>query len=104
MESAGAVMQPIHAIHDWADPICDLPRKHLLSRRVVLVPNERVAHALRRELIASGRHDVLVGAWFATTAALCAEVLACEATPPHTGKELLRRTRLTALFDSAPVL
>ena len=43
----------------WARVVADLPTTGPLPTRTVLIPSERVAHALRRELLRMGRPDVL---------------------------------------------
>jgi len=66
----------------------------------VLVPRERIAHALRRELILIERSDALAGTRFVFTPAAALEVLRTAKTEVEPGEEALRATRLLALFRS----
>ena len=43
-------------IRDWADAVAQMPVQGPLPCRTALVPRERVAHVIRRELIRMGRH------------------------------------------------
>ena len=83
----------------WAEAVAALPIQGPLPCRTVLVPRERVAHALRRELLLIGRADALAGTRFVTPLAAAAAVLRgadIEFTP---GEEGLRASRLLALFQ-----
>src|SRR5690349_24539780 len=82
----------------WAEAIAALPPGGPLPCRTVLVPRERVAHALRRELILIGHADVLAGTRFLTPVAAAAEVLQASGTRFTPGEEGLRVPRLLALF------
>jgi RecB family exonuclease len=82
----------------WAEAIAALPPGGPLPCRTVLVPRERVAHALRRELILIGHADVLAGTRFLTPVAAAAEVLQAASTRFTPGEEGLRVPRLLALF------
>lgn len=85
---------------DWAAAVAELPVRGPLPCRTVLVPRERIAHALRRELILQERHDVLTGTRFLFTAAAALEVLRVISDGFEPGEEELRATRLLALFRS----
>lgn len=62
-------------VEDWASAIADLPVAPGLPDRAVFVPNERVAHALRRTLIESGLPSALVGTRFLTLLQFARELL-----------------------------
>lgn len=55
-----------------------MPVQGPLPCRTVLVPRERVAHVLRRELIRSKRPDALAGTRFVQTAFAAVDVLRSE--------------------------
>lgn len=83
---------------DWADTIAGLPVEGALPSRTVLVPNERVAHSLRRELIRAGHPHALAGTRFLTPAVAAIEVLHGIGITFRAGEESLRMARLLALF------
>jgi hypothetical protein len=69
-----------------------------LPARIVLVPSERVAHSLRRELLRMGRPDVLPGTLFLSAVAAAQGVLREVGTSFRLGEEELRPVRLARLF------
>jgi RecB family exonuclease len=83
---------------DWADVIAALPVDGPLPCRTVLVPRERVAHALRRELIRSDQAQALAGTRFVPTATAAIEVLRQAGVAVSPGEEALRRARLAGLL------
>lgn len=83
---------------DWADAVAALPVDGPLPCRTVLVPRERVAHALRRELLRVGRTNVLAGTRFIPMAHAAVEVLRAAGIVFEPGEEALRRARLMAVF------
>jgi hypothetical protein len=83
---------------DWAEAIAVLPAGGPLPCRTVLVPRERVAHALRRELICAGHAGVLAGTRFVPTPAAASAVLQNAGVEFTPGEEGLRAIRLLALF------
>lgn len=85
---------------DWADAVAALPVHGPLPCRTVLVPRERVAHVLRRELIRVGRINVLAGTRFVPMAYAAVEVLRATRVAFEPGEETLRWARLIALFRS----
>ncbi len=87
-------------IRDWADAVAQMPVQGPLPCRTVLVPRERVAHVLRRELIRSRRHDALAGTRFLPTAFAAIEVLRSSGSAFEVGEEALRAARLLVLFRS----
>ncbi|MFW6023218.1 MAG: PD-(D/E)XK nuclease family protein, partial [Myxococcota bacterium] len=86
---------------DWARAVASLPVTGALAERVVLVPRERVAHALRRELARMQRADVLAGTRFVGPLTAAEEVLREAASPLVAGEEGLRPLRLRRLFATA---
>jgi RecB family exonuclease len=88
-------------IRDWARAVARMPVQGPLPCRTVLVPRERVAHTLRRELIRSSRNDALAGTRFVTTPFAAVEVLRTAETEFKSGEEALRAVRLLVLFRSA---
>src|ERR1022692_1238323 len=82
----------------WADAIVALPVPGLLPARVVLVPSERVAHALRRELLRMARPDILPGTLFLSAVAGGAVVLRGAGFASRLSEEGLRAVRLARLF------
>ncbi|MEW6272277.1 MAG: PD-(D/E)XK nuclease family protein, partial [Thermodesulfobacteriota bacterium] len=83
---------------DWAQSIAALPADGRLPVRTVLVPNGRVAHALRRELLRTGRADALSGTLFRPLHLAAEDVLNEAAVRFTAGEEALRRARLATLF------
>src|SRR5438874_10481113 len=83
----------------WAEAVAALPVQGPLPCRTVLVQRERVAHALRRELLLIGRPDALAGTRFITPLAAAAEVLRAADVQFTLGEKGLRASRLLALFQ-----
>jgi hypothetical protein len=83
---------------DWARAIAALPVDGPLPSRTVLVPRERVAHALRRELVRAGCSEALAGTRFLPIAAAATGVLQTADITFTPGEEALRPGRLLALF------
>src|SRR6266542_51867 len=77
-----------------------MPVQGPLPCRTVLVPRERVAHVLRRELIRAQRPEVLAGTRFVPTASTAIEVLRLAGRAFEPGEEALRAARLLVLFRS----
>lgn len=75
-------MRVLWSLEQWATAIAELPTTARLPTRTVLVPNARVAHALRRELILTARADALIGTHFITLLHLASSLL-LEAGEPH---------------------
>jgi hypothetical protein len=94
-------MRVFWGIRDWVRAIVELPVQGPLPCRAVLVPNERVAHALRRELIRTGHADVLAGTRFVAPIHAAVEVLQMGGVAFNPGEEQLRPTRLGILFRGA---
>ena len=83
---------------DWAGAIARLPVDGPLPCRTVLVPRERVAHALRRELLRAGLPHALAGTRFVAPIAAAVEVLRSASVAGAPGEESLRPPRLLTLF------
>lgn len=82
----------------WAEAIAALPAPGPLPARTVLVPRERVAHSLRRELLRAGHAPALAGTLFVPVFAAAAAVLAAGGVSFTPGEEALRPARLLVLF------
>lgn len=80
--------------------VLSLPSAGLLPARTVLVPNNRVAHTLRRELLLLGHHTALAGTRFIPPVAAAVEVLRVAGLSFDEGEEVLRPRRLLAVFRS----
>jgi hypothetical protein len=88
----------LSTLGDWAAAIIALPAEGPLPQRTVLVPSERHAHALRRELLRRCEARVLAGTRFVSPAAAAAAVLEAAGVPHTAGEEALRPARLLRLF------
>ncbi|OGK84041.1 MAG: hypothetical protein A2X53_13365 [Candidatus Rokubacteria bacterium GWA2_70_23] len=91
-------MELLWNARNGAAAIARVPIDGPLPCRTVLVPRERVAHALRRELLRTGLGHVLAGTRFVTPLAAAAEVLQSADVVGAPGEEGLRPRRLLALF------
>jgi RecB family exonuclease len=101
MSRAGAeTIAVLWSIRDWARAIAALPAEGSLPCRSVLVPRERVAHALRRELVREGLAAALAGTRFLTPLATALELLQAAGLALTAGEEQRRPARLAALFHS----
>lgn len=85
-------------VRSWARAIAAATGEGVLPVRCVLVPNQRVAHSLRRELIQIGRPDGLAGTLFVPIYATALAVLNRAQTTFTPGEDALRRMRLVAVF------
>ncbi|MGH7393324.1 MAG: PD-(D/E)XK nuclease family protein, partial [Candidatus Rokuibacteriota bacterium] len=83
---------------DLVEAVARLPAAGPLPCRTVLVPRERVAHSLRRELVRAGHAGALAGTRFVPVGAAAAAVLGAAAVEFTAGEEVLRPARLLALF------
>ncbi|MFQ5665432.1 MAG: PD-(D/E)XK nuclease family protein [Candidatus Binatia bacterium] len=86
------------SIPDWVDAIVALPAGGPLACRTVLVPRERVAHSLRRELLRMGRADVLAGTRFVPFLAAAVSVLQAAGMVFTSTERALRPKRLRVLL------
>jgi RecB family exonuclease len=91
-------MKWLDSTRAWANAIADLPAGTPLPMRTVLVPRERVAHALRRELVRAGKGEVLVGTRFVRAAVLASEVLEAAGVEWKPGEDSLRVARVHGLL------
>lgn len=89
---------------DWAEAIARLPASGVLPRRTVLVPQEAVAHSLRRELVRQGRGDALAGTRFIPSLVAATDVLHAAGVTFRPGEEALRPVRLAGLFRAGLAL
>lgn len=85
---------------EWAEAVAALPVEGPLPCRTVLVPRERVAHVLRRELIQADLSHALAGTRFVIEPYAAVEVLRAGDVEFEPGEEDLRRARLMAIFRS----
>lgn len=85
---------------DCVGAVTALPVQEPLPCRIVLVRRERLAHALRRDLIRDGFGKMLAGTRFVPFSAAAAEVLRNAGAKFESGEEALRAARLSALFRS----
>jgi RecB family exonuclease len=92
------------SLTDCARAIAALQAEGLLARRTILVPTERVAHALRREILRSGLGSALAGTRFVPVLAAAVAVLHGAEIDFEPGEEALRRARLLALFEQGLAL
>ena len=90
-------IRTLWGISDWVAAILTLPADKPLACRTVLVPRERVAHSIRRELLRMGRVDALAGTRFVPFLAAATEVLREAGTQFTATEGELRSTRLRVL-------
>lgn len=93
----------IASIADWADAVAALDATGPLPTRIVLVPSEAHAHALRVELVAR-ESQALAGTRYFTTAAAARVVLDSAGVEYRIGEEARRPLRLRRLFRARPAL
>ena len=93
----------IGGLASWADQIVALDARSVLPTRLVLVPSEAHAHALRAELVTRAPH-VLAGARFFTAAAAARAVLDAVGVDYALGEEVRRRLRARKVLRARPVL
>jgi RecB family exonuclease len=93
----------ISSIARWADAVIALDARGALPARLVLVPSEAHAHALRVELVARAPH-VLAGTQFLTAAEAARAVLDNAGVAYRMGEEVRRPLRLRKLFRARPAL
>ncbi|MDI7269578.1 MAG: PD-(D/E)XK nuclease family protein, partial [Myxococcota bacterium] len=84
--------------------LAELPIEGPLPAATVIIPDERAAHALRRELLRLGHGRLLVGTRFVSSFTLARETLAAAGVEFAGGEEDLRPLRLRALFARKPRL
>lgn len=89
---------------DWARAVADLPMGGSLPEATVIVPNERAAHALRRELLRLGHAERLVGTRFVSPFTAARETLAAAGVDYSTGEEALRPLRIRRLLHGGTTL
>jgi hypothetical protein len=97
-------MDVVSDAHAWAQRIVSMTPTGWPPQRCVLVPRERVAHALRRELVRSGKGEALVGTRFVRPPLLGFEVVQAAGVECTAGEEALRKARVHALLREGPKL
>ena len=98
--TSGTITATVVSIPDlvsWADAVIALEVRGPLPMRIVLVPSEAHAHALRVELVVRAPH-ALVGTRFLTVAAVARAVLENAGVAYRIGEEARRPLRLRKLF------
>ncbi len=90
----GMRVRAIWDVAGWARAIAELEAPGPLPCRTVLVPNERVAHCLRRQLLESGHGAALTGTRFLGPIDAAREVLLTAGVAFHEGEEALRPLRV----------
>lgn len=98
-----ATVVPIPDLASWADAVIALDARGPLPTRIVLVPSEAHAHALRVELVGRAPH-ALAGTRFLTIAAVARAVLEHASVAYRIGEEARRPLRLRKLFRAGLVL
>lgn len=84
------------AIHLWAAQASQAPS----SGRTVLIPSERVAHAIRRELARhTEHHPLLIGTRFVRPITLAEDILLHAGKPLPGGREDILPVALEVMFD-----
>lgn len=86
-------LRVLFRVADWAEAIVALPVAGPLPARTVLVPNERVAHVLRRLLVQRGDRAALVGTRFFSPLQLARYLLHAAGEPAS-----VHDLRLTSVF------
>src|SRR4051812_25397889 len=94
----------VWSTNDWAEAIVALAGQGPLPCRTVLVPRERVAHSLRRELVRLKRVDALAGTQFTSLSNAAAGVLDAAGVEFSQGEARLRSLRLREIFGTALTL
>ncbi len=92
-----ATVVSIPDLATWADAVIALDARGPLPTRIVLVPSEAHAHALRVELVVRAPH-ALAGTRFLTVAAVARAVLENASVAYLIGEEARRPLRLRKLF------
>jgi hypothetical protein len=90
-------MKLLRDTSEWAKALAELPAAGPLPARTALIPSETVAFALRKELLAAGRGDVLCGTRFLTLPGAARETLLAAGVDFVEGEERLRPLRVAAL-------
>ena len=85
-------MQIVWNLSDWADAVQALPVDATCPERTIIIPNHRVAHALRRALLERGHHHALTGTRFITLLHLAQELTSDNSHSPAPNDRDLPRT------------
>ena len=94
-------MTIIWGLAEWLNFADSLETAGPLRSRVILVPNVRIAHALRREGASTGKLGALAGTHFLPIAVGALSVLESAGTKCRSGEEEKRCSRLIGLFGEA---
>src|SRR5687768_6639189 len=97
------VAQVLWDTGDALRAVAGLPVAGPLGERTVVVPDRRVAHALRRAM-ASSAPPLLTGTRLATAAPIAEEILRAAGVAFAPGEEALRRARVRAVLACPPPL
>lgn len=89
----------LSTLGDWTAAVAALPADGPLPQRTVLVPSERHAHAIRRELVRRGDAQILAGTRFLAPVTAATTVLEAAGVPFTSGEDALRPARLLASFS-----
>ena len=95
-------MRVIWTLDEWAEAIVDLPTPDDPPERVVFVPNERVAHQLRRALLERGAPSALIGTRFLTAVQFAREVVLEAGEIPLVNDHEIGPALLQRIFDEVP--
>jgi hypothetical protein len=90
----------IGSLEEWANAVAALARDTALGTRLVFVPNERVAHALRRRLVEHGDHAALAGTRFLPLVQFARRVLADAGEPAAPNEAELTPVLVREAFGS----
>ena len=83
-----------------AEAVAALPAAGALPTRIAVLPNARMAHAVRRVLLETDRAAALAGTTFTTPVVAAHEVVTAAGVRVSLGEERLRALRLRDLFDA----
>ncbi|MBI5487728.1 MAG: PD-(D/E)XK nuclease family protein [Deltaproteobacteria bacterium] len=97
-EDAPGAVHVLWSTANWARAVAALPLEPPLPEATVIVPNERAAHALRRELCRLGLADRLPGVRFVSPFTAARETLLAAGVTFTAGEESLRPLRVRGLL------
>lgn len=96
-------MRAIWTLEEWAEAIIGLPTLADPPERIVFVPNERVAHPLRRTLIVRGAPSALVGTRFLSAVQFAREILLEAGEIPFVNDHEICPALLQRIFTTVPL-
>lgn len=97
---SGARAVRISSLWDWAGCVADLAREGPLPVSTVIVQQQAVAQALRRELCSTGRGDALLGAAFIRPLSAALAVLEADGVVATAAEGSRRALRIRSLLTS----